>query len=265
MERGCGLGTATRWGRVPAWWLLHGEIDADGFCVLAAMATYADDEGLCDPSQATLARWLKRSRPWVNRVISQLADRGFIEKTGRSRRNGGTTSCLYRLRLAPPDVPVTAVTGAVSTTDTPCHRGDTNQPKAEQSPDCTPRAPEAASASKPSPEDAVSEVPADWEPSDTEISQALQLCPDADLLAHTVRFRSRCRAKGYRFRQSAIGDAWLVWLIEDHGRTPPRRGDNDGTATSAPNRRRSPSPAERADERFAAWSAAATLPLSTWR
>jgi hypothetical protein len=44
------LENVTRWGRVFAWWLLHPEVDADRFCVMAAMATYADRDGVCDPS-----------------------------------------------------------------------------------------------------------------------------------------------------------------------------------------------------------------------
>ena len=136
--------TTTRWGRVPAWWLLHPSVDADRFCVLAALATYADEHGVCVPSQATLAQHLRRSRPWVNRVVAQLAAAGFLEKTARSRGNGGTTSCLYRLRITPPDgtaldadapfLPEAVqaasdadVTGPMPHTDTPCQAGDTNQ------------------------------------------------------------------------------------------------------------------------------------------
>jgi hypothetical protein len=86
-----------RWGKVQAWWLRHPDIDADHLSALAALATYADEARYCEPSQATLARWLKRSRPWVNRVIAELVGVRLLEKTTRSRPNGGTTSCRYRL------------------------------------------------------------------------------------------------------------------------------------------------------------------------
>ena len=62
-----------RWGRIPAWWLEHPDLDADGFAVLAALATFADETGLCWPSQSTLAAKLKRSRPTINRILQRLA------------------------------------------------------------------------------------------------------------------------------------------------------------------------------------------------
>lgn len=260
MEQRCGLGSVARWGRVPAWWLLHDAIDADRFCVLAALATYADEQGLCEPSQATLARRLKRSRPWVNRVVAQLAAEGFLEKTVRSRRNGGTTSCLYRLRLTPPDAAVTPVTSGVHHNDSPRHAADRSQPQAEQSHQHAQPA-RAATAEDGAGREAPAEVPTTWEPDEREVSEALRLCPGADLEAHTARFRARCRAKGYRYRPSAVGDAWLSWLIEDH----PRAAARAAAARSMPVRG-AWSPVTRSDDRLAAWAAAAASPpASRWR
>jgi len=286
--------TTMRWGRVPAWWLRHPEVDADRFCVLAALATYADEHGVCVPSQATLAQQLRRSRPWVNRVVAQLAAAGLLEKVQRSRGNGGTTSCLYRLRLTPTDstardtnVPATcasgdaapplpkpaqatpdaSVTGPVPHADYPCQGGDTNHLYLEHNNTPAPR------AAVPGHDDDAGEigsgtvdagVPLDWEPSAAEIAEALRLCPDANLQVHTARFRARCRARGYRYRTGHLGDAWLAWLLEDHA-TPSRRGDGRTpsgprpAADRAPRRPLSPiqpSPALR----FAAWAAAATVP-----
>ncbi len=263
------LRTTTRWGRVPAWWLLHPDVDADRFCVLAALATYADEHGVCAPSQATLAQRLRRSRPWVNRVVAQLSAGGFLEKTGRSRGNGGTTSCLYRLRLTPLDADVPSlteptqaapdadVTGPVPYADTPCQTGDTNQLYFEQN--NTP-APRAAAPIR----DVDAEIPPDWEPSAADAAEALRLCPGADLPAHTAHFRTRCRARGYRYRAGHLGDAWLAWLLEDHGamprrgggRTPPGPLPAAGSSARVP-----PSPALR----FAAWAAAAAVPPAPTR
>ena len=277
------LRTTSRWGRVPAWWLLHPDVDADCFCVLAALATYADELGVCVPSQATLAQRLRRSRPWVNRVVGQLAAAGLLEKTGRSRGNGGTTSCLYRLRLTPdgmtsgtgtpppllPEVlpkpaqaaPDADVTEPMPHADTPCQACDTNQPNLKQN--NTP-APHAAATTH----DVDDEVPSDWQPSATDMAEALRLCPDADLLTHTARFRARCRARGYRYRAGHLGDAWLAWLLEDRG-AQPRRGGG-GRTPSGPYpaadgvTRLSTSPAHR----YVAWAAAAAMPpaqvTSSW-
>lgn len=263
------LRTTTRWARVPAWWLLHPGVDADRFCVLAALATYADEHGMCVPSQATLAQHLRRSRPWVNRVVAQLAATGFLEKTARSRGNGGTTSCLYRLRLTPPDgtaldadapllpestqaAPGADVTGPMPHTDTPCQAGDTNQLYPEQDNMPAPRAAMPIHG-------IATEVPSDWEPSVADAAEALRLCPGADLPAHTAHFRARCRARGYCYRAGRLGDAWLAWLLEDHG-APSRRTTNRTPPGPLPAAngpvRLPPSPALR----FAAWAAAAAFP-----
>lgn len=276
------LRTTSRWGRVPAWWLLHPDVDADCFCVLAALATYADEYGVCVPSQATLAQRLRRSRPWVNRVVAQLAAAGLLEKTGRSRGNGGTTSCLYRLCLTPDSMtprtgtllpplpellprpahaaPDPYVTEPMPHVDTPCQACDTSQPNLEQNNTPAPRTPAT--------HDVDEEVSSDWQPSPAVMAEALRLCPNADLLAHTARFRARCRARGYRYRAGHLGDAWLAWLLEDHGAQPRRSGRghaSPGPYPTADGVARVPtSPAHR----YAAWAAAAdTLPAqatSSW-
>ncbi len=273
--------TTSRWGRVPAWWLLHPDVDADLFCVLAALATYANEHGVCAPSQVTLAQRLRRSRPWVNRVVAQLAAAGFLEKKARARGNGGTTSCLYRLRLTPPDnaapdgealvapstlhgdldeamqggPPGADVTGPASHADTLCQAGDTNQLYLEQNNTPAPRA---------CAPDTDMEVPSDWEPNTADKAEALRLCPGADLPAHTARFRARCRARGYRYRTGRLSDAWLAWLLEDHGSQAPCSGKGRqptglgpfSTGSNSTRRQPPSSPALR----FAAWAAAAATP-----
>lgn len=137
-------------------------------------------------------------------------------------------------------------------TDTPCQAGDTNQVYPEQ--DNTP-APRAAASIN----DTAIEVPPDWEPSAADATEALRLCPGADLSTHTAHFRARCRARGYRYRAGHLGDAWLAWLLEDYGapsrrtmgRTPP--GPLPAADGSA---RLPPSPTLR----FAAWAVAAAFP-----
>ncbi len=275
--------STTRWGRVPAWWLLHPDVDADRFCVLAALATYADEHGVCVPSQATLAQRLHRSRPWVNRVVAQLAAEGFLKKVQRSRGNGGTTSCLYRLCLTPLDGPALDagetgthaspppkpaqpapapttdpdVTGLVLHADTPCQPCDTSHLHLEHN--NTPAPCAAAIGARSGANEVGAEVPADWEPSAAEIADARRLCPSVDLAAHTARFRARCRARGYRYRAGYLGDAWLAWLLEDHG-TLSHRGRRDAPPSSHPAAsgpaRVLPSPTLR----FAAWAAAAAAP-----
>ena len=96
---------AGRWGWIPAWWLHHPNMTPERLGMLAALATYADSEGFCDPSQSTLARHLGRSRRWANGLLAELEgmDPPVLEKTYRLRSNRGTTSCLYRLFRVKPD------------------------------------------------------------------------------------------------------------------------------------------------------------------
>ncbi|MCW8088287.1 helix-turn-helix domain-containing protein [Sabulicella glaciei] len=235
-------------------------MNADRYAVLAALSTYADDQGFCFPSQATLARWLKRSRPWVNQVIADLARLGFLEKTQWRRNDGGMSSCRYRLLddLAPvAQGAVAAMTGRVRQSDRGCQPGDRNQPKAEQNQN-PPAAARATGPSRSAAEEATSAcdlvpVPKDWVPSTEDLDAAARLAPQADLSRHTAKFVSRCQAKGYRYRAESIGAAWLSWLIEDLAR-------EQRPAAPPASPRLSGSKAEWAEERLAAWAAASHSP-----
>lgn len=213
------IGGSVRWGRVQAWWMQHPLIDADAWSVMAALATYVDDAGECEPSQATIARWLQRSRPWVNRVIAELVVAGLIQKTGRERPNGGTTSCRYRLAMTPPDPGHTGDTPR-QCDDTPRHGGDRNQRISKHNLNArsagarTNEFKEADKAEK----EALVAVERDWEPSAGAIAEALRLRPSADIEGHTARFVARCRSKGYRYLASTTDDAWMSWLLEDTDR-----------------------------------------------
>lgn len=233
----------------------------------------------------------------MNRVVAQLASGGFLEKVQRSRGNGGTTSCLYRLRMTPPEqqslddtappdeavgtfgtgaltstaprparsararVPARAgdigMTGPVMRADTPCQDADTSHRQLEHNNTPAPRAPELNGGGHTGGMDA--EVPVDWEPSEAEMAEARRHCPDADLPAHTARFRARCRARGYRYRAGRLGDAWLAWLLEDHGVSPRRNGQGGVPSRPPAGRGLGSTPAPPA-LRFAAWAAAAAAP-----
>ena len=190
----------TRWGKVEGWWLHHPDTDADHICMLATLSTYADDRGTCHPSQATLARHVRRSRPWVNRVIAELTAMGLIRKTARTRtNNAGTTSCEYRLvnrreALDCAVVPVTEATAPSHDADTPSQEHDTTQPITKQTNHA--RSAEHRPMDDHVPERSVQpsrsqriEVPADWAPSQVVMARATLLCPDTDLQAprHQVR------------------------------------------------------------------------------
>lgn len=254
----------TRWGKVHGWWLHHPMTDADHLCILAALSTYADDRGFCHPSQATLARHVKRSRPWVNRVIAELTEHGLIQKTARTRTtNAGTTSCEYRLMEqceghGRDERPVPTMTPPGHNADTPRQAGDTSQLTTKHNK--YPRPPGASArgdhASKDDGRarwaDRVT-VPTDWAPSDAASAKARSLCPETDLEAHAAMFVARCRSKGYLYVADGMDDAWLSWLAEDRLKGATRIAGQQATRQGRGVR-------EAGDRRFAAWAAAATAP-----
>ena len=258
-----------RWGRIPAWWLDHPGLDADGFAVLAALATFADDGGLCWPSQSTLAAKLKRSRPTINRIIQGLSDLGLVSVEHRRGRDGARLSCLYRLRFTPSDADspdIAAATRLVpaadrpvrmddrddSVTNTPCPPASQEQVHSKQIPDShasgepTDRREPVDTQTRPQP------VPEDWMPTAADLAWAKARHADIDLGRHVEGFILRCRAHGYRYRD--VSSAWRAWLSQDAavGKAPVSRDRSPITAPGRPS-----ATATAAEQRLTAWSAAA--------
>jgi len=260
--------SSNRWGRIPAWWLDHPDLDADGLAVLAALSTYADEAGVCWPSQATLADKLKRSRPTVNRILGRLEALGLVGIEHRRSANGGRLSCRYRLALiasngtqdgAGLDIP------ADSSTDSPCSATSHEQPEPEQIPDTLHRrADEGAScipagAAEPV---AAEPVPPEWVPPPADRQWAAKRFPDLDVDSHAERFVQQCRAHGYRYRDPAA--AWRSWLLQDAGRMAQQpaagpRGPNARATRTAPRSAATGpnSAAANAEQRLSAWASVA--------
>lgn len=259
-----------RWGRIPAWWLDHPDLDADGLAVLAALSTYADDMGVCWPSQATLAGKLKRSRPTVNRILGRLEALGLVAIEHRRSASGGRLSCRYRLALT-----VTGSSGvgagmdspADSSTDSPCPAASHEQPEPEQIPDTlhlrTGR--RQAIGGKPAAAHPVAEqVGEDWTLPAADRQWAAARFPAVDLDRHAERFVQQCRAHGYRYRD--IAAAWRSWLLQDMARmaqqpAEPSRNP-EGRANRAPTghikaNRPASRPAADAEQRLSAWASVA--------
>src|SRR5688572_22588220 len=89
-----------RFGMVPAALTDCEAVGLDEIGVLAVMSTYADRDGHCRVSQSTLARILKRSRPWVIKTINTLEGLGLVERAQVfDQRTGARRACAYRLRF----------------------------------------------------------------------------------------------------------------------------------------------------------------------
>ena len=258
-----------RWGRIPAWWLEHPDLDADGFAVLAALATFADENGLCWPSQSTLAGKLKRSRPTINRILQGLSDIGLVTIEHRRGRDGARLSCLYRLRFirdgnataevaadfvakpARPSRPKTSVHDLNrddSPADAPCPASSQEQLDSEQNPDSL-----ASGGHEPA-----RNVPADWMPGAEDLAWASGRFGTVNLARHVEGFVLRCQAHGYRYRN--IGAAWRAWLVQDMDTEKPSNRASRPKGNSASG---SPAPvADRprestAEQRVNAWMAVA--------
>ncbi|NYZ13925.1 helix-turn-helix domain-containing protein [Azospirillum sp. RWY-5-1] len=258
----------SRWGRIPAWWLDHPDLDADGFAVLAALATFADEHGLCWPSQSTLAAKLKRSRPTINRILQTLDRIGLVSIEHRSGRDGARLSCLYRLRLVRDGGTdaVQAAPTAVPTPDRDDSRANAPCPTASQEHHHSEQTPDSHASGRRGP---VLAVLRDWMPSADDLAWAHERFGAIDLVQHVETFTLRCQAHGYRYRD--IGAAWRAWLMQDAaaGRAPSAMAAAGRTARPAqPFTKRAYDNA--AEQRMGAWMAAAARlqgsvsPSPTW-
>jgi hypothetical protein len=213
-----------RWGVVRAEWLFHPDVGVDEFALLACLTTYQDKAGFCWPSQSTLAARLKRSRPWIIKVLNRLEELGLIERTRRTRGDGGLRSCLYRIVPSEPAAggkdqddavlkqspeqspgmgsPTASLSG--SDRDRGCPEGDTNQTQPIQERISLPREGEPAS------DGVAKQVPQGWMPSAEDLAWAAQAHPSIDAAALTEAFITGCRAKGYRYIDA--GCAWRGWF-----------------------------------------------------
>src|SRR5262245_37825325 len=68
--------------------------------VLVALCSFADESGICWPSQATLSRMTKVPPRSVRHHLAQLEHRGLIAREERHKANGTRTTDRYWL-LAP--------------------------------------------------------------------------------------------------------------------------------------------------------------------
>ena len=256
----------------------HPDVGVDEIAVIAVLCLHADATGTCWPSQGLIATLLGKSRPWVCAVIARLVSLGLVEKTDRSRHDGGRRTSLYRLVGPTASEPRTKSESAAATASNPesslsqgCDgsiqsndRGsqdaDSNkEPKEYIQQDAHPEhaheivsifvhqdvapvlqvtAPEIRVAITPEP---------DWQPTDDDLLFGLERFPDADLTAATERFIGRCQAKGYRYFN--LSAAWRVWLAEDQA-----AAKQEGAARFGRGGGQRPSAAER---RYDAWASVA--------
>lgn len=98
--------------------------------VLMAVANYADEEGICWPSQEQLADDTELSRHSVMRALDQLEDMGLLDRERRHRGDGSRTSDLIILDLSSTEQ---RSTQQRSTQQQPKSHGATAEPSIEPS------------------------------------------------------------------------------------------------------------------------------------
>jgi DnaD/phage-associated family protein len=90
------------------------------FRTLAALGMYADENGWCFPSLATLGSDLSKSKQSVGRDTIALRKLGYLQVTARyNKQTGARRSSLYRLRFDLPPVNMDDSTPSTSEVDTP--------------------------------------------------------------------------------------------------------------------------------------------------
>lgn len=91
-----------RFARLPANAISDRRVRSTELRVIAAVAKYADKEGLAYPSMGRLAGDLGVTRAAVQKQIRKAVEHGYIQVTHCKRPSGGFKSNLYRVIFSTP-------------------------------------------------------------------------------------------------------------------------------------------------------------------
>lgn len=198
---------------------------ADDIATFVALARYTDSSGCHSiTSQTTMAKMLRKSRPWVNARLKHLEDLGYAEKKHRFfPRGGGQQSNRYYLptldtgnhACQPADI-LPSQKG-----DTPLQPADTNLPLAISiKPSLSARGGGRSYRTS-------KLIPEDWQPTDADLEWARQERPDIDNLARfTAKFVSKVNAGGGT--HTCPSTKWRQWLATEHVPATPRPSGKKG-------------------------------------
>lgn len=165
--------------------------------VLLAVANYADEEGICWPSQDQLAEDTELSRHSIMRAMDQLEDMGLVTRERRHRGDGSRTSDLIVLDLSRTEQ---RSTPQRSTQQQPKSQGATAEPIIEPLLDKNKRG---------------SRMRDDWEPDGPSIAKAEELGFTAtDTRTEIERFKNYWiaipGAKGVKLDWQRTFQNWLI-------------------------------------------------------
>jgi hypothetical protein len=212
--------TGRRYGRVLASWLDHPDVDASALAVLAALATYADSNGLCWPHPKTIADKLKKSRPWVLGVLNRLVEAGLIERRPR-RSHAKSGAWEFVLIGFASSISGTPTDIACQPADSPCQQADRKQN--HQNPESSLKDAESRFLHKAGKEQGEVVEPT-WIPTVADMAFAAACRPDlspSDIARMTENFLLTYRGQ----RLADLSGRWRKWLLTE--RTPHGRRDRN--------------------------------------
>lgn len=79
------------------------ELSHQAFKVFVALCKFTDNKNMCFPSRKRLSEMLNMTPNYVTKFIKELVDRGWIERTTRTREDGSQTSSMYTIQILPPN------------------------------------------------------------------------------------------------------------------------------------------------------------------
>ncbi|EPX84029.1 helix-turn-helix domain-containing protein [Salipiger mucosus] len=219
---------STTFHRSPGWWYAHPETNGDHIIVLNALMLHADAKTFtCFPSQGRIGEMLKRSRAWVNKIIRELVEFGFIQKTHRTRKDRGMSSCEYRIVYHDPRVPDDDMgsksSGNHDFSDAPTVTGDVNQDDTNKTQ---------------TKNHTLSEISIeDWVPAPSTLETMTAASGKSIAERFVAKFRRKVAEKGYQYADFDV--AVLEWFEADQQRglvtqnkTRPSRTDRNKRSTS---------------------------------
>ena len=86
------------YGMIPRWLLYDESVSAHAKLVYVVLQSHSGKHGTSFPAIGTVARESGLSESSVRRAIKDLKDIGVLERRGRRRRTGATTSNEYAIR-----------------------------------------------------------------------------------------------------------------------------------------------------------------------
>lgn len=127
--------TTQRFSIVPAHAVSDPNLTDSEYRTLSAVATYADKNGWCWPSQSKLAEIRGVSRKTINQHVKNLKELGYLNVINRAREDGGQTSNMMQVKMdypydpeQDPLSPLEVTPPVTSESYTPCNANDVTPP-----------------------------------------------------------------------------------------------------------------------------------------